>query len=672
MVASQARGFSSQESTTLFVGLGTRSATPLLGLAAIGQSLALFVTTLGLPAAARVALFAQNTRPASAASLTTSSILGFLPAAVAAALIVRQRERGLARVARSVRIFAPLALAFALPALFTWQIGQQRPIAYLILLSVFVLAAERLLRISFGELSTFGLPEWVPARSAFSRWALPRTARLVPFALVCVMSAAYAAYMSFYTIRHHRLLHSSAFDLGIFDNLLYNTIKGHFFQAPVMFGPGHHNSVSTHAEYLMVLFAPIYAIWPRPETLLVIQSVLLGAAAIPLYFFTRTLLSAVPAVLIAAAYLLFAPLHGPQFYDFHWLTLCEFFFFWLFYAIATRKTWLSVLMVLLLFALREDLAVGLAFLGVFLFITGLREKFGLRLALVSAVWFVINKFVIMPWAGPWWFDNIYVELFADGKSGYGNVIKTLISNPFFALSTAIRGPKLTYALHMLAPLAFLPLRRLSFWLLLIPGSVFTLMTTGYWPTLSIAFQYTTHWIPFIFATAVIALFLMRQEKQGQVRMAAALGALCIAVLSHSYNFGAILQRESFTGGFGRVSFEMSNEARERYEELLSVTRKIPQNASAASTENLTPHISSRVDAYVFRYDVGPVDYILVSEGDMGGDLRNTLSAKFSKEHYGLFAQGKHDFYLFKRGHDSPETAAALRRLRISVHPVPSH
>jgi len=282
----------------------------------------------------------------------------------------------------------------------------------------------------------------------------------------------------------------------------------------------------------------------------------------------------------------------------------------------------------------------------------------------SVVWFVINKFVIMPWAGPWWFDTIYNELFADGKPGYGNVVKTLITNPFFAFSTFVRGPKLAYALHMLAPLVFLPLRRLVFCLLLIPGFAFTLMTTGYWPTLAISFQYTTHWIPFLFACAVMSLFLIRERKDGQVRMIAVTSALAVVLLSHSYNFGAILQRESFTGGFGKVSFELSDSQRERYRDLRSVVAKIPAEASVVATETLNPQISNRKEAYVFRYDYGPVDFILLSDGEVHGDLRNSLREKFRKTPYGLFAKGKREFYLFKRGHESPDTAEALRHLGI--------
>jgi uncharacterized membrane protein len=398
------------------------------------------------------------------------------------------------------------------------------------------------------------------------------------------------------------------------------------------------------------------------------QAVAFGGAAIPLYLFSRTMLGRLTSTLLALAYLMFAPLHGPQFYDFHWLPMCIPMFFFLFYAIATRKNWLTYLMVFLLFALREDLAIGVACLGAFLFLSGARVRFGAGLALVSTIWFAINKFVIMPWAGSWWFENLYSELFADGKASYANVIKTLISNPFFALSTFVRSSKLIYLLHMLAPLVFLPVRRLGFLLLFLPGAFLTLMTTGYAPTISIAFQYTSHWIPFVFGASVLSLYLIGRGERGKLHVAAAMGALCVVMLSHSNGFGALLQHESFVGGFGRVSFEMDEKARERYEDLKRVVARIPPDASVASTEYMSPHVSSRLQAYVFRYDVGPVDYIFLSDNEMTGDLRRALTDKFRKYGYGLLAKGDKEFFLFKRNFKSAETEAACRHLGIHLDP----
>ncbi|HEY0464599.1 MAG TPA: hypothetical protein VGC79_10335, partial [Polyangiaceae bacterium] len=104
--------------------------------------------------------------------------------------------------------------------------------------------------------------------------------------------------------------------------------------------------------------------------------------------------------------------------------------------------------------------------------------------------------------------------------------------------------------------------------------------------------------------------------------------------------------------------------RQRYLDMRSVADKIPREASVAATETLNPHISARKEAYVFRYDTGPVDFIFLSDNEIGGELRNGLRDKFRKTPYGLFAKGKREFYLFKRGHQSPDTAEALRHLGI--------
>jgi len=651
-------------------------------LCAVGFSVVLCAQTLSLKGTARADFLLRNDLGAPLRRrLLLSLVIAVLVPALAGLAVDRRERRRRAQAsedpqtrARGSRaslepfatIVAPLALAFALPVLFIWQFGQDKPVYYLILLSLFVFMARALLERSFVSLEEASFAPRLRAWGARARLSFAmRTPSWWALAVVVVASAAYAAYTGHFTILRHRLFQTTAFDLGIYDNLLYNTLHGHFFHAPVMFGPGNRNYIASHAEYAMVLFVPIYALHPNAETLLWVQAILFGAAAIPLFLFARTFLSQAVALVVSLLYLLFAPLHGPNFYDFHWLPISIFFQFWLYYAIAKRNVGLAVAMILVLFAIREDIAVGLTLLGVFLFLTGAWVRFGLVLSAVAASWFAFNKFVIMPWAGAWWFENLYNELFADGNSGYGSVITTLITNPIFSLTSFIRENKLAYGLHMIAPLAFLPLRKVAFLLLLIPGCIFTLMTTAYWPTVAISFQYTAHWIPYLFLATVLGLWLFRFEANGQARFGAAMIVLVIACLSHSYNFGCILQRESFVGGFSQVAFKMTDADRARYQALRDVLKPIPKEASVATTEYLTPHISARKEAYVIsRTDVGPVDYILVSSRDLSSNLRKTLADKVRNEKYGLVVSTGGEFYLFKRGLDSASTSSALRTLGI--------
>lgn len=592
-----------------------------------------------------------------------------LPPFVAVVYMIVRRLTGSREGGRHVVTFArltcPLLLAGVIPALFTWQFAQRATLAYLLLLTLFILGNESLLRLSLSGWELVQAPRWLGWASRSWGWLKENTPASLPLVTVLLSASAYTAFTGYFTIQQHRHVLTSAFDLGIYDNVLFNAYKGHPFHSPVLYGPGNVNYLASHAEYGMLLFLPFYAIKPGAEALLVIQAVMLGFAAVPLFLFARTRVSAPIAVVVSWCYLLFAPLHGPHFYDFHWLPLAIFFHFWMYFGLATRRTWLAVSCVIILFGLREDIAVGLAVFGFFLALTGARVRFGLLLGTLSVLWFGVNKFLIMPSLGTWWFDNMYSELFADGKSSYASVFRTLLSNPVYAMTTFVREQKLTYVFQMLVPLAFLPGRRLALVPLLLPGAFFTLLTTAYWPTVSIAFQYTTHWIPYLFLGTVLSLSLLGRGEGGRVRQRAAVGTLGVALLSHSYNFGAILQRESFVGGFGQINFQHTPEQSERYAQLRELIRQIPPDASVAATENLNPHISARREAYTFRYELPVVDYILVSSQEVSGDTRRLLRDLTRKATYQLAGRSRHEFYLFKRGATTPETEAALRKLGVS-------
>ncbi len=646
---------------------------------AAGYSLVLFARTMMLERPQRIEFITKNALEPSRRSLLTALFVGGLVCLLLAALLsLRGRTRATVILNRLAALLGPAVLAGMVPALFLWEFGQKEPIRYLVLLTVFVLCLRPLLQLSINAIrealppsATDGAgvdgrrPGWLQAPHRALRWLVPSSSAFC-FFLVFIASSAYACYTSYFTVLRHRLIHTTAFDLGIYDNLMYNAIEGAFFRSPVLFGPGDQSYLAGHAEYAMVLFAPLYALKPHAETLLILQSAMLGFAAVPLYLLAATRLKPVGALLLGLGYLLFAPLHGPNFYDFHWLPLAIFFYFWLFYGLATHRYWLAVPMVLVLLAIREDIAVGMSILGLFLFFTGERPRFGAALALVSALWFYVNRFHIMPAAGTWWFENMYKELFADGKNSYASVVRTLLSNPVYSATTLLREDKLVYLLHMLAPLAFLPARRAVLLPLLLPGAAFTLLTTGYKPTLSISFQYTSHWIPFLFLAAAISLWLMDREANGRVKRTAFLLTFCLALLSHSYNFGAILQRDHFVGGFGAVKFEIDDKAKRRYQDLMALVKLVPPNAIVAASEYMIPHLSARKKVYTFRYDFGQVDYIFISRRELHGATRKRMTEAFKRDRFGLVGYTGKEFYLFKRGHESDQTDTALRRL--GIHP----
>lgn len=591
-----------------------------------------------------------------AAALGAAAIAGLVAFALAF------RDAWLTRVERGARMAAlgvPLGM---IPTLLASRVWVHRPLEFLILLSLVVLIIERTARISF---EAWCESRWFRARSARLRMST-RTGLVVALVSGAIFAVA-TGYLS--VLRHHRL-GTGAYDLAIFDNMMFNGLHGHPFRSTVMFGDRPGNAIADHAHYAELLFLPIYALWPRAETLLVIQAAVLGLAAVPLYLFAVQLLAPGAALVVALAYLFYAPLHGAEFYDFHWLTLAVFFHFSLFYALAARRLAIGVASVLVLYALREDIAPGVAIVGLFLISVGERVAAGAVLAVVSILWTVTNKFVLMPLAGPWWFVRMYDSLVPPGEKDWSGVARTLLSNPTYVATTLLQEPKLEYVLHLLAPLAFLPLRRLAFWTLLIPGVLFTVLT-NWSPAFSIRFQYTAHWIAYLFAAVVLALHVLQSTDVR--RFPPAVLALSVGVLVHSFVFGVVFVPDSFVADPVKPSWVMTAAERARYGELRRIIALVPDDASVTSTDIEAPHLSNRLDVYAAAQDDTRGQFVLVNTESLGiARTRQNLARVLSDPDYGLVAAGYDGrFLLFRRGQRSAGTREAKARIGIFTPNAPT-
>ncbi|HEY6561567.1 MAG TPA: DUF2079 domain-containing protein [Polyangiaceae bacterium] len=586
---------------------------------------------------------------------------GVLVAAVSMVAAWRGRAAAARGVERLARVVAPLALLWAVQALASYKIWHSRPLDFLLLLSFTVLAFEQTLRASLGALPVYPLQRLGELQERVP--ALLR--RALPWLVVIAAASGYAAFTGYWTIVQHQRLATASYDLGIYDNLMYNAIGGHAFRSPVLYGGPGGNYLASHAEFAMVLLAPIYALSPRAETLLIFQAIMFGFAAVPLYAFAKTQIPRWSAVLVALAYLLYAPLHGPNFYDFHWLPISIFVIFCLFWALATRRNLLVWPFFFLAISIREDIPVGLALLGIFMVVAAKRVALGVSMTLLAVISFVLIKFVIMTSAGGWWFASIYKDLIPPGQHGYESIVQTILINPSYFLTTLMHKDKLTYALHLFAPLAFLPARRSVLLLGAGGGFFFTLMTTGYPWTLSIAFQYSSHWIPYLFGASVLALRWIGQDpEQGVVKRRAATGALCLGMVLHSLVFGCLMQQSNFIGGFQQIPFKITDAEKTRYAQLREIIRTIPPEASVAATDSESAHITNRLSAYSLNLDVGQPEYILIRRGSVSsGDPRANLEKALRFNQYALVRKNE-TFVLLRRGPTTPETKQVLNELGV--------
>ena len=562
-------------------------------------------------------------------------VIGAIAACAPAVVALARGRAGLAEVSRAAALASPLILASLVPQVRAVHFWVDRPLRFLVLLALAVLALVPLVAHALRAVPT----GWTARAAAIA--ARVSAARRERGAVLTVVLAAlvYAIFAARFTLHRHWRFETAGFDLGIQDNLMWNALHGDFFRSAVVL-PEWTSFLAHHADFLSVLFLPIYALHPGAEWLLVLQAFAVAFAAVPLYAFARTLVPRGTALLLALLYLLSALVHGAGSYDFHWLPFSIGLLFALFWALASERPFAAAAFFVLAILVREDVSMGLAGLGVFLVATGTRPRFGIVSAIVATVWFAVLKLGIMQSVGGAQFSHHYVGLIPPGAHGFLGVIATALLNPSYLLGTLLEAKKLVYALHLFAPLAFVPLRRPAFLLLLVPGFVVTLMTTKHDPTISISFQYVSHWIPYLFGACVLFLHLTRDTA---ARRATAV-AIAAGVVAHAVPVGAIFQHDTFVAGFSRMSFGFSDEERARLERFRRVAAMIPPDASVTATENEVPHLSTRRQIYTLKWRHWDADFVLLHRDRVDPKVAPQLTAALARDYRKVAEEGEFALY----------------------------
>lgn len=557
---------------------------------------------------------------------------------------------------KALGALAPWTLSAFVPLLYCREAWEKREFAHLVFVLSFGLALERTL-VGFLRSSDLGTRLSRGIFAADSRWV-----RGVTLAATISVALFYFCRIGPLTIISHEKMATMSSDLAEYDNLFFNALHGHPFRSPAIAAMlKDFSSLQGHAEFCLYLLLPFYAISPGAHALLWIQTALVAFAAVPQYLLARARLHPIAALAFPAVHLTMPSVQQPNFYDFHFTAAATFFLSWFLYFVhATYRTGtrgnragMYIFMACAL-SCREDVAIGVTVLGLFLLLRGVLIRDGIRIFLAGAIYFVSVKFVIMPLFGTWWFDNQYADLQARGAKGFGAVVLTLLSNQAYVLKTLMVEAKALYLLHMTAPVLALWLRRPILLLAIVPGFVSTLLVTNRPPLFQTSFQYTYLWVPYVIAASILAV---RQR----FAFAAAVPLLLVG-LSLDNQRGLLLSGTSIVGGFGTKTFEVSESEKRRYRDLQEIIAMIPPDASVAATEAEGPHVSARLVLFSLKFSLGhDPDYLLVGHAGHREEVKNIKKALDSGK-YGVIATKGH-FILAKRGADPSKNHELARRVR---------
>jgi len=432
-----------------------------------------------------------------------------------------------------------------------------------------------------------------------------------------VFAAALVATILFggLALLRHWTFHSTASDLAVFDQVLWNTIQGRFMESTLSLARCEpHSFFGDHFSPALLLILPVYIVFPRPETLIVVQTIALALGVWPIYLLARRYLPTGAQRLVwVAAYLLSAPLSFIALYDFHEITLAVAPLGFAMYFLATRRTVpMIVCLVLALLAKEEVALIGIGF-GVAL---AFQRRWGPSAVVIagSVVAFVVTLRLIIPAfaaGAPYQYLGRYASLGRDELE----IARTLLFDPLRSLGVLFKGEvgsKVVFILSLFGPGLGLALR--SKWALIpsLPPLGY-LMLSDYGGEHTLHNQYGAPLIPLALGASILGVAALGERW----RRRAPRGVI-VATLFLAFTFGGTPLSIDFADAFlrGEPDRAPSGEpilAREsRYEAFLGAVRAIPPRAVVSSRDFFTTQIPQRRFNYnLVGLDVCDAEYVIL-------------------------------------------------------------
>lgn len=439
----------------------------------------------------------------------------------------------------------------------------------------------------------------VYARLGWDRSAEPKACQVKESractALTAGAAAAFFLFVSAWTVCRVYSFNTPTFDFTIFAQM-FHSMRATGLPITTVERDGALSHFAVHVSPIYYLLLPFYCLAPTPATLQILQAAVLATAVIPLWKLGKQHgLKPFTRALVCVLLLLYPAYSGGTSYDIHENAFLTPLILWLFYGIDRKNGWMTGIAGFLTLMVKEDAAVYVAIVAVWLLLrTALRRDgkwgaaAGTALLAGALAWFVlVTGYLAQDGDGVMTYR--YSNFIYDGSSSLITVIKAVLICPMKAVFECVDKEKLSFIALTLLPLAGLPLvtRRYERYILLIPYILINLMS-DYQYQHNIFFQYTYGPTACLLYLTVVNLADFRAEKK---RMAALVTALCVAALC----FGANVVPKAVK--YPAYCIEYAG----YYDSLRRTLDVIPEDASVAATTYYTTYLSQRDTLYDVRY-----------------------------------------------------------------------
>ncbi|MCL1903780.1 MAG: DUF2079 domain-containing protein [Oscillospiraceae bacterium] len=449
--------------------------------------------------------------------------------------------------------------------------------------------------------------------------------------ILVVLFAALTVFIGVATVFRYLTFNSPNYDFGIFSQMFeYMRTTGIPYTTCERDMLLSHFSVHVSPAFYLIL--PIYALFPSPITLQIVQAVIVASALFPLYLLCRhKKLPNTATLLVLVTFALYPALAGGTMFDIHENMFLTAFMMWLLYFIEktdeNEKMRIGVfIFALLTFAVKETTPIEVAVVALYVIIGKKKYKLGIELLALSIASFVLSLWLLSEF-GNGVMAGSRLGVYADDGSMAG-VIRAVLLNPSFVLNQMFTEEKIMYMVFMMLPLSLLPFisKKGANYILLIPCILMNIMPS--WPyQYSITFHYNFGNCAIFFYLFVINYCNLDLKSYKLKKF----------VLVFSMAASLLLFTSEIWGR--RDIVKTYNKNAETLALMRETMAEVPEDASVATSTFLLPHMYKNKILYDFdtaeKEAERGTEYIIL-------DIRGGESRIPEIEEHGYYVKIKHD------------------------------
>ncbi|MFZ5535808.1 MAG: DUF2079 domain-containing protein [Patescibacteria group bacterium] len=469
-----------------------------------------------------------------------------------------------------------------------------------------------------------------------------------PFALLWLTILLFISYFSYVGFNRHDNFHSRRLDLGNMEQTVWNVMRGNGFVLTDPMGNGTISRLAVHADFLLIVIAPLYRLWQDPRMLILIQAVVVAMGAIPVYWLAiRYIGNRSTALLFAVAYLLYPPIQRMVLHDFHAVALSMALLLFAHWFMEERRYGLFIVTAFFAGLGKETVWMPVALMGLYIFFFQKNRTVGAICTLVAGGIFYYLMWHAIP-AVTYDKQHFALQYLSEFGENQNAIIFSILANPFAVITTLLRPDRLFYYSQLLFPVGFLPVFASPYLLFAAPSMLINALSSNAHMR-QIDYQYTSEIIPFIFVAAIVGYanirsIVLRYAIFGGTRVVRWLSLSVIGTAIYaSYLWGELpLTRQDRFFYFIWALPETSV--------MKAIEERIPESASVSVTNNIGSHFAKRKELYNFPVNAMSSDYAVVRLGDQyawpsGNTQRETVDALLGSSDHTLIAHDG-EFYAF--------------------------